>query len=101
MGSGFVIDHGTGVVIGETCVVGRNCTIMHGVTLGSSGKSFGKERRHPTIGDNVFIGCGASVLGSIAVGNNVRIGSGTVVIKDIPDDSTVVGSPARIPHKGR
>lgn len=88
------IDHGMGVVIGETTIIGKNVTLYQGVTLGGTGKERGK--RHPTIGDNVVIGAGAKVLGNITIGNNVQIGANAVVIKDVPDNSTVVGVPGRI-----
>ena len=90
---GFFIDHGFGVVIGETSEVGRNVTLYQGVTLGGTGKETGK--RHPTIGDNVVIGAGAKILGSITVGKNVYIGANAVVLQDVPDDCTVVGVPGR------
>lgn len=93
LGEGFFIDHGAGVVIGETSEVGENVTIYQGVTLGGTGKESGK--RHPTVGDNVVIGAGAFLLGSIKVGDNARIGSGSVVIHDVPPNSTVVGNPGR------
>lgn len=89
IGKNLFIDHGFGVVIGETAIIGDNVTIFHGVTLGGTGKESGK--RHPTIGDNVFIGSGAKILGNITIGNNVKIGANTVVLKNIPDDVTVVG----------
>ncbi|MBQ3132918.1 MAG: serine O-acetyltransferase [Clostridia bacterium] len=95
LGDGLFIDHGVGVVIGETTVVGENCTIYQGVTLGGTGKDKG-AKRHPTIGDNVMIGAGAKVLGPITIGNNVRIAAGAVVLSDVPDNCTVVGVPARI-----
>jgi serine O-acetyltransferase len=92
---GFFIDHGMAVVIGETSVIGRNCSLFHNVTLGGTGKQTGK--RHPTIGDNVLIGTGAVLLGPIKVGNNVKIGANTFIINhDVPDNCTVVGSPGRI-----
>jgi|Deesub1362A_J573_1020465.scaffolds.fasta_scaffold04384_6 serine O-acetyltransferase len=94
IGKDFFIDHGRGVVIGETTQIGNNVTIYQGVTLGGVGWTKGK--RHPTIGNNVVIGAGAVVLGPIKIGNNVRIGAGAVVIKDIPDDCIVVGNPGRI-----
>lgn len=94
IGQGFFIDHGMGVVIGETAEVGDNVTLYQGVTLGGTGKEKGK--RHPTIGDNVFIGSGAKILGSIKIGDNVRIGAGSVVTKPVPADSTVVGVPGTI-----
>ena len=98
VGRGFFIDHGMGVVIGETAEVGDNVTLYQGVTLGGTGKERGK--RHPTVADNVVIGCGAKVLGSIRIGNNVKIGAGSVVLKDVPDDCTVVGVPAVIVRRG-
>ena len=91
---GLFIDHGMGVVIGETAVVGRNCTIYQGVTLGGTSLSHGK--RHPTLGDNVTIGVNAAVLGAISVGDNAKVGGGSVVVKDVPPNSTVVGVPARV-----
>ena len=93
IGKGFFIDHGMGVVIGETCEIGNNVLIYQGVTLGGTGKETGK--RHPTIGDNVLIGSGVKVLGPIVVGNDVRIGSGSVVLRDVPDGVTAVGVPAK------
>ena len=93
LGEGLFIDHGAGVVIGETAEVGANVTIYQGVTLGGTGKEAGK--RHPTIGDNVVIGAGSMLLGSINVGDNVKVGSGSVVVHDVPSDSTVVGNPGR------
>ena len=98
IGRGLFIDHGTGVVIGETAEIGDNCTIYQGVTLGGTGKDTGK--RHPTIGNNVLIGSGAKVLGPFKVGNNVKIASGAVVLNEIPDDCTAVGVPARIVRRG-
>ena len=94
IGSGFFIDHGMGVVIGETSEIGNNVTLYQGVTLGGTGKAKGK--RHPTIGNNVVISAGAKVLGSIEIGNNVIIGAGAVVVKSVPDNCTVVGVPGRI-----
>jgi len=94
IGRGFFVDHATGVVIGETAVVGDNVTLYQGVTLG--GVSFRKGKRHPTVGNHVVIGANATVLGDIHVGNNVRIGAGSVVLKDVPDDCTVVGVPGKI-----
>jgi serine O-acetyltransferase len=93
LGEGLVIDHGSGVVIGETAEVGENVTIYQGVTLGGTGKEIGK--RHPTVGDNVVIGAGSLLLGSIKVGDNVKVGSGSVVVHDVPSNSTVVGNPGR------
>ena len=94
IGRRLFIDHGTGVVIGETAVVGDDCTIYQGVTLGGTGKDKGK--RHPTLGNNVMVGSGAKVLGPITIGNNVRIAAGAVVLDDIPDNCTAVGVPARV-----
>jgi serine O-acetyltransferase len=91
IGESFFIDHGSGVVIGETTEVGDNVTLYQGVTLGGTGKETGK--RHPTLGDNIVVGAGAKLLGSIRVGDNARIGAGSVVIHDVPRDSTVVGNP--------
>jgi len=92
IGKGFFIDHGVGVVIGETTEIGNNVTIYQGVTLGGTGKEQGK--RHPTIENNVVIGAGAIVLGNITIGDNARVGAGAVVTKSIPPNSTVVGNPA-------
>ncbi len=94
IGESFFIDHGMGVVIGETTSIGSNVTLYQGVTLGGTGKETGK--RHPTIGDNVVIGAGAKVLGPIAIGDNCRIGAGSVVLRPAPANSTVVGIPARV-----
>ncbi len=94
IGEGLFIDHGSGVVIGETAVVGNNVTIYQGVTLGGTGKEKGK--RHPTIGNNVVISAGAKVLGAFTVGDNSKIGAGSVVLKAVPTDSTVVGVPGRV-----
>lgn len=94
IGKGLLIDHGAGVVIGETAVVGDNCTIYQGVTLGGTGKDVGK--RHPTIGNNVMIGSGAKVLGPFKVGDNSKIAAGAVVLNEVPPDSTAVGVPARV-----
>jgi serine O-acetyltransferase len=93
LGDGLFIDHGAGVVIGETAEVGNNVTIYQGVTLGGTGKETGK--RHPTVGDNVVIGAGSLLLGSIHVGNNVRVGAGSVVVQNVPSNTTVVGNPGR------
>jgi serine O-acetyltransferase len=99
IGQGFFIDHGMGVVIGETAEIGDNVLLYQGVTLGGTGKEKGK--RHPTIGDNVVIGAGAKVLGAIRVGNDVKIGAGSVVNKPVPPDSTVIGIPGRVVvHQG-
>lgn len=97
IGKGLFIDHGMGVVIGETSVVGDNVTMYQGATLGGTGKERGK--RHPTIGNNVVIGAGAKVLGNITVGDNVNVGANAVVIRDVPANSTVVGIPGRIARR--
>ena len=94
IGNGVFIDHGMGVVIGETAVVGDNCTIYQGVTLGGTGKDKGK--RHPTLGNNVLVGCGAKLLGNFTVGDNVKIAANAVVLSDVPENCTCVGIPARI-----
>ena len=94
IGRRFFIDHGEGVVIGETSVIGDDVLIYQQVTLGGTGKEHGK--RHPTLGNNVIIGAGAKVLGNITIGDNVRVGAGSVVIDDVPENSTVVGIPGRI-----
>ncbi len=94
IGRSFFIDHGTGVVIGETTVIGDNVTIFQGVTLGGTGKEHGK--RHPSLEDNVVVGTGAKVLGDIRVGRNSRVGANSVVIRDVPPDCTVVGIPGRV-----
>jgi len=94
IGKGLFIDHGMGVVIGETAEVGDNVTLYQGVTLGGTGKEKGK--RHPTIGDNAVVSTGAKVLGSITIGNNVKIGAGSVVLRNVPDNCTVVGVPGKI-----
>lgn len=94
IGKGFFIDHGHGVIIGETAVIGDNVTLYQGVTLGGTGKEKGK--RHPTIGNNVMISAGAKVLGSFLVGENSKIGAGSVVVKPVPPNSTVVGIPGRV-----
>ncbi|WP_240843882.1 serine O-acetyltransferase EpsC [Acidaminobacter sp. JC074] len=97
IGQGLFIDHGQGVVIGETSVIGDHVTIYQGVTLGGTGKESGK--RHPTIGDNVLISAGAKVLGSFTVGMNSKIGAGSVVLKEVPENATVVGIPAKVIKK--
>ncbi len=97
IGKGFFIDHGTGVIIGETTIIGDNVTLYQGVTLGGTGKETGK--RHPTIGNNVMISSGAKVLGSITVGDNSKIGAGSVVIHDVPENCTVVGVPGHVVRK--
>ncbi|MDZ8055434.1 MAG: serine O-acetyltransferase [Aulosira sp. ZfuVER01] len=94
IGKGVFIDHGMGVVIGETAIVGDYALIYQGVTLGGTGKESGK--RHPTLGENVVVGAGAKVLGNIQIGNNVRIGAGSVVLRDVPSNTTVVGIPGRL-----
>lgn len=94
IGDGLFIDHGTGVVIGETAIIEDNVTLYQGVTLGGTGKERGK--RHPTIGNNVVIGAGAKILGNITIGDNSYIGANAVVIRDVPHNSTVVGVPGRI-----
>ncbi len=94
IGRGLLIDHGMGVVIGETAVIGDDCTIYQGVTLGGTGKETGK--RHPTLGNNVMVGSGAKVLGPFTVGDNSKIAAGAVVLTEVPPDSTCVGVPARI-----
>lgn len=94
IGKGLFIDHGMGVVIGETTIIGNDCTIYQGVTLGGTGKDTGK--RHPTLGNNVLVGSGAKVLGPFTVGDNARIAAGSVVLNEIPADSTAVGIPAQV-----
>ena len=94
----FFIDHGMGVVIGETTVIGNNVTLFQGVTLGGTGKEKGK--RHPTLGNNIVVGVGAKVLGDIVIGDNVRIGANSVVLESVPPDSTVVGVPGRVVKQG-
>ena len=94
IGKRFFIDHGTGVVIGETTEIGDDVTIYQGVTLGGTGKDVGK--RHPTVGSNVMIGAGAKVLGPVKIGNNTKIAAGSVVLHEIPPNSTAVGTPARV-----
>jgi serine O-acetyltransferase len=95
IGKGFFVDHGAGVVVGETAIIGDNCVLFHNVTLGGTGKHQGK--RHPSLGNNVFVGTGATLLGPITVGDNVKIGANAfVVMRDCPSNTTVVGTPARI-----
>ena len=94
IGKGFFIDHGNGVIIGETTIIGNNVTLYQGVTLGGTGKEHGK--RHPTIGNNVMISAGAKVLGSFKIGDNSKIGAGSVVLSEVPPNSTVVGVPGRV-----
>ena len=98
IGDRFFIDHGMGVVIGETCEIGNNVLIYQGVTLGGTGKDTGK--RHPTVGDNVLIGAGVRVLGPVTIGNNAKIGAGSVVLTDVPANTTYVGVPARCAKGG-
>ena len=98
IGRRFFIDHGMGVVIGETAIIGDDCTLYHGVTLG--GTTWKKGKRHPTLKDNVVIGAGAKILGPITLGNNSKVGSNAVVVTDIPNDSTAVGIPAKIIESG-
>lgn len=93
IGKNLFIDHGTGVVIGETTIIGNNVIMFHGVTLGGIGNNKGK--RHPTIKDNVYIGCGAKILGNITIGENVKIGANSVVLKDVNANSTIVGIPGK------
>ena len=94
IGHRLVIDHGMGIVFGETCEIGDNCTIYHGVTLGGTGKDTGK--RHPTLGNNVLIGAGTKVLGPVYIGDNARIGAGSVVLRNLPANCTAVGVPAEV-----
>lgn len=94
IGKGLFIDHGSGVIIGETAIIGDNVTLYQGVTLGGNGKETGK--RHPTIGDNVMISAGAKIIGSFTVGENSKVGAGSVVINEVPPNCTVVGIPGRI-----
>lgn len=97
IGKRLFIDHGMGIVIGETAEIGNDCTIYHGVTLGGTGKE--KNKRHPTIGNNVMIGCEAKILGPIIIGDNVKIGAGAIVLKSVENNSTVVGNIAHIVKK--
>lgn len=97
IGKGLFIDHGMGVVIGETAEIGDNCILYQGVTLGGTGKEHGK--RHPTLGNNVMVGAGAKVLGPFKVGDNAKIASNAVVLDEVPDNATAVGVPARIVKK--
>lgn len=97
IGPGFFIDHGMGVVIGETAEIGENVTLYHGVTLG--GTSWKKEKRHPTIGNNVVVGAGAKILGPFKVGDNSKIGAGSVVVNPVPPNSVVVGVPGRVTYR--
>lgn len=97
IGNRLFIDHGMGVVIGETAIIGNDCTIFHGSTLGGTGKDVNK--RHPTLKNNVIVGCGAQLLGNITIGNNVKIGANAIVLSNIPDNSTVVGEKSRVIQK--
>ncbi len=97
IGKGLMIDHGMGVVIGETTEIGDNCTLYQGVTLGGTGKDVGK--RHPTLGNNVMVGAGAKVLGPFKIGDNTKIAANAVVLEEIPDNCTAVGIPAKIVRK--
>lgn len=97
IGKRLFIDHGMGIVIGETAIIGDNCTIYHGVTLGGTGKE--RKKRHPTLKNNVVVGCGSKILGNITLGNNVKVGANAVVLKDVPDNKVVVGVPAKIVEK--
>ena len=94
IGKGLFIDHGSGVIIGETAIIGDNCTLYQGVALGGTGKDSGK--RHPTLGNNVMVGSGAKILGPFTIGDNSKIGAGSVVLKEVPPNSTVVGVPGRV-----
>jgi serine O-acetyltransferase len=94
IGKGLFIDHGAGVIIGETTIIGDNCTLYQGVTLGGTGKEQGK--RHPTLGNNVMVSAGAKILGSFKIGDNSKIGAGSVVLEEVPANSTVVGVPGRV-----
>ena len=98
LGHSVFIDHGSGIVIGETAEVGDGCTLYQGVTLGGTGKDTGK--RHPTLGNNVLIGAGAKVLGPVYIGDNVRVGAGSVVLKNLPANATAVGVPAEVVRVG-
>jgi serine O-acetyltransferase len=97
LGPGLFIDHGMGVVIGETAEVGRNVTLLQGVTLG--GTSLKREKRHPTLGDNVVVGAGAKIIGAFTIGNGSRIGAGSVVVREVPPNSVVVGVPGRVTYR--
>ena len=97
IGKRLFMDHGMGIVIGETAIIGDNCTIYHGVTLGGTGKE--RKKRHPTLKNNVVVGCGSKILGNITLGNNVKVGANAVVLKDVPDNKVVVGVPAKIVEK--
>lgn len=96
LGAGLLLDHATGIVIGETAVVGDNCTLLHGVTLGGTGKQQSHQDRHPKLGKNVLVGSGASILGNIIVGDDAKIGAGSIVLRPVPAGATAVGTPAKI-----
>ena len=98
IGKGLLIDHGMGVVIGETAELGDNCTIYQGVTLGGTGKDIGK--RHPTLGDNVMVGAGAKILGPVTIGSGSKVAANAVVLHEVPADSTAVGIPAKVVRRG-
>ena len=98
IGKGLFIDHGSGVVIGETTIIGDNCTLYQGVTLGGTGKDTGK--RHPTLGNNVLVGAGAKLLGNFEIGDGAKIAAGAVVLRDVPENCTAVGIPARVVRRG-
>jgi len=97
IGPGLFIDHGMGVVIGETAEIGENCTILQGVTLG--GTSLKREKRHPTLGNNVVVGAGAKIIGAFKIGDGSRVGAGSVVVREVPPNSVVVGVPGRITYR--
>ncbi|MBR0491578.1 MAG: serine O-acetyltransferase [Clostridia bacterium] len=97
IGRRLFIDHGMGIVIGETSTIGDDCTIYHNSTLGGTGKD--KYKRHPDLGNNVMVGSGAKILGPIKIGNNVKIGANCVVLKDVPENSTIVGIPGKVVNK--
>lgn len=97
IGRRLFIDHGMGIVIGETTTIGNDCTIYHSATLGGTGKD--KNKRHPDLGNNVMVGAGVKILGPIKIGNNVKIGANSVILKDVPDNTTVVGIPGKIVYK--
>lgn len=99
IGKGLFIDHGAGVIIGETTIIGDNCTLYQGVTLGGTGKEQGK--RHPTLGNNVMVSAGAKVLGSFSIGDNCKIGAGSVVLEEVPANCTVVGVPGRVVKRSK
>ena len=101
IGRRFTIDHGLGIVIGSTAVIGDDCMLYQGVTLGMKATSFSDEKRHPTLGDGVLVGANAVILGTVNVGNRARVGAGAVVVEDVPSDVTVVGVPARIARDRR